>query len=574
MTYRIALICLATLALGLIDLLLVRDVQWLRDNVGGIRFQVNFGLSLVVLGVLLQWLAGLWLRSRAGSVLVLVGTALVYYVQTAYFGIYQKYVGVFDLRFFAADPVMSLSLYAENGAVWRPLLAALAASAVLVWVMRWQQRPPRWWRWLARLVAVLLFVLLTVNWYSAPAFQLAPLAYAGNVVRALDLRSGKNSDAVIDRPALPQRAAAPDAPNIIWVIGESLTPKHMGIYGYARDTTPQLSRMQREGKLIVFDNVLSIGTRTMTSVPYMLHGLQGIDPQGLIYKTPSIFNYARSAGYQTALITAQDFQWRNIDRLFVDKDLGHFQQGIDFSSSVNVSVGADDLRVLDRGVFPYWERSARASAQPVFLVTQMSGSHPPFDAQVPAAFKQFLPETGPNSVNAYDNTVWYTDLYLSRLLAQVRSRSPNTWVIYTSDHGQYVSDRETRFHGDLGEAVTHVPLLVFPPATKGQDMAINTRSPVSQADIMATVLDLMGQQNVTDIDGISLRRPIPADRMRIVSPYMITLHNDPKAAIVLPDGQRHEIDFTQQSVKWADGRVTPYSELPPQWRARIDARQP
>jgi arylsulfatase A-like enzyme len=119
-----------------------------------------------------------------------------------------------------------------------------------------------------------------------------------------------------------------------------------------------------------------------------------------------------------------------------------------------------------------------------------------------------------------------------------------------------------------------VPLLVFPPATKGQDMTINTRSPVSQADIMATVLDLMGQQNVTDIDGISLRRPIPADRMRIVSPYMITLHNDPKAAIVLPDGQRHEIDFTQQSVKWADGRVTPYSDLPPQWRARIDARQP
>ncbi|PUE42889.1 hypothetical protein [Limnohabitans sp. Bal53] len=78
---------------------------------------MNFGLSLAVLGVLLQWLAGLWLRSRAGSVLVLVGTALVYNVQTAYFGIYQKYVGVFDLRFFAADPVMSLSLYAENGAV-------------------------------------------------------------------------------------------------------------------------------------------------------------------------------------------------------------------------------------------------------------------------------------------------------------------------------------------------------------------------------------------------------------------------------------------------------------------------
>jgi glucan phosphoethanolaminetransferase (alkaline phosphatase superfamily) len=574
MTYRIALICLATLALGLVDLLLVRDVDWLRDNVSGLRFQVNFGLSLLVLGVLLQWLAGLWHRSRAACVVVLVCTALIYYVQAAYFGVYQKYIGVFDLRFFAADPVMSIALYAENGAVLRPLLAALTASAVLVWVMRWQHRPPKWWRWVGRVVAVLVFVLLTVNWYSAPAFQLAPLAYAGNVVRALDLRTGKNSDAVIDRPALQQRTARPDAPNIVWVIGESLSPKHMGLYGYPRPTTPQLSRMHSDGEVIVFDNVLSIGTRTMVSVPYMLHGLQGIDPQGLIYKTPSIFNYARSAGYQTALITAQDFQWRNIDRLFVDKDLGHFQQGTEFSSSVNVSVGADDLRVLDRGVLPFWERSTRAATQPVFLVTQMSGSHPPFDAQVPQALKQFLPETGPNSVNAYDNTVWYTDLYLSRLVAQVRARSPNTWVFFTSDHGQYVGDRETRFHGDLGDPVTHVPLLVFPPASQGQNMGPNTRAPVSQADIMATVLDIMGLQAVTAIDGLSLRQNIPADRVRIVSPYMITLHNDPKAAIVLPDGQRHEIDFTQQSVKWSDGRVTPYSELPQQWRERIDARQP
>jgi hypothetical protein len=51
------------------------------------------------------------------------------------------------------------------------------------------------------------------------------------------------------------------------------------------------------------------------------------------------------------------------------------------------------------------------------------------------------------------------------------------------------------------------------------------------------------------------------------------LYNDPTAAIVLPNRQRHEIDFSQNSVTWADGRVTPYNELPAEWRGQFDNRK-
>jgi hypothetical protein len=54
---------------------------------------------------------------------------------------------------------------------------------------------------------------------------------------------------------------------------------------------------------------------------------------------------------------------------------------------------------------------------------------------------------------------------------------------------------------------------------------------------------------------------------------MVTLYNDPLAAIVLPNRQRHEIDFSQNSVTWADGRVTPYNELPAEWQRGFGARQ-
>jgi glucan phosphoethanolaminetransferase (alkaline phosphatase superfamily) len=94
---------------------------------------------------------------------------------------------------------------------------------------------------------------------------------------------------------------------------------------------------------------------------------------------------------------------------------------------VNVSIGADDHRVLERGVLPYLARATQ-KLQPILLVTQMSGSHPPFAAQVPQELKPFLPEPSPNSVNAYDNTVWYTDLYLHRLVQAVRDQRPGAWV--------------------------------------------------------------------------------------------------------------------------------------------------
>lgn len=560
------------LLLSIIDLLLVRDITWTAENICGERFIVNFALSLLVAGAALFLVCGLRQKRPRLAIGVLVAVGITYFVQTAYFGVYQKYVGVFDLRFFAADPRMSLSLYCENGAFLRPLLAAAIAVVVLRQVMSWPRNERLWLRYVVGMLGAGGIVFLSTNWYSASQFQLAPVAYACSLARTLDVRMGENRVALINRPELPKRAAGHIAPDIVWVIGESLIPSRMGVYGYDRDTTPNLSRRLAQGEVVVFSNVLSIGTRTMSTVPYMLAGLQGIDPYGLIYRAPSIFNYAKSVGYQTALITAQDFQWRNIDRLFVDRDMDHFQQGSDFSSDVNVSVGADDQRVLDRGVFPYWDKAVSAN-KPILLMTQMSGSHPPFDRQVPTAFKQFLPEDGPNSSNAYDNTVWYTDMYLERLIKAVRVHSPNVWVFFTSDHGIHSTGSGMKLSRNFDDTVTRVPLIVFPPPQEQKRVKADSGAPVSQADIFATVLSLMGVHPVKPIDGLSLLEPIAPDRLRVVSPYMITLHNEPLAALVLPDGKRYIIDFEKNSVILPDGKsVQPYGALDARLREPFERR--
>ncbi len=69
----------------------------------------------------------------------------------------------------------------------------------------------------------------------------------------------------------------------------------------------------------------------------------------------------------------------------------------------------------------------------------MSGSHAPFSRQVPREIKHFLPEEHLNSVNAYDNSVWYTDLVLNELLQAVREQASYAWTFCSSDPGEYVT---------------------------------------------------------------------------------------------------------------------------------------
>ncbi|WP_201341057.1 sulfatase-like hydrolase/transferase [Abyssogena phaseoliformis symbiont] len=149
---------------------------------------------------------------------------------------------------------------------------------------------------------------------------------------------------------------AHDLPNIVYIVGESLVLSHMGVYGYVRDTTPKL---QQNKQLIAYDNALSISTHTRLSVPYMLVGMEGIDPLGKFYQTPSIFNYAKARGYNTAFISAQDTSWGHIKELLVDNDVDYFWDGVSMNKNTSVHKGADDMRVLKEVALPYIKQQTK-----------------------------------------------------------------------------------------------------------------------------------------------------------------------------------------------------------------------
>ena len=61
---------------------------------------------------------------------------------------------------------------------------------------------------------------------------------------------------------------------------ESLAASHLTIYGYDRPTSPQLEKLHDARDLVAMRDAVVMGPHTRTSVPYIMTGLAGPDPNG------------------------------------------------------------------------------------------------------------------------------------------------------------------------------------------------------------------------------------------------------------------------------------------------------
>ena len=85
----------------------------------------------------------------------------------------------------------------------------------------------------------------------------------------------------------------------------------------------------------------------------------------------------------------------------------------------------------------------------------------------------------------------------------------NTIVVYTSDHGDMMGAHHLVAKTVMYEESTRVPWLIRAPGQRRQQMIEN---PVSQIDLVPTLLDLMGSEAGRDLPGKSLVSSIRADR--------------------------------------------------------------
>ena len=304
----------------------------------------------------------------------------------------------------------------------------------------------------------LVFVLLNINqtlWISRHDTELGgllqPWSYLCNSIRVASIRHNKQSEEI----KLPDGTITDNEKTVVvLVIGESARKANFQLYGYKRETNPLLSK--QEG-LKVFQ-ATSCATYTTAGTKAILEPIISDDLYELLP------NYAFRAG--------ADVAWRSSnwgeppihidDYLTLDELRKMYPDENDKHDGILIR----DLR----------RRIESSQKNKVLIVLHTSTSHGPnYSEKYPKEFEVYKPvaknvEEGEKNVgmlvNAYDNSIRYTDFLLDSIINTLRSMKEwNSAMIYISDHGESLGENKVFMHGlpmKMAPKVQYeIPLLVW-----------------------------------------------------------------------------------------------------------------
>lgn len=217
------------------------------------------------------------------------------------------------------------------------------------------------------------------------------------------------------------------------VIGESAARAHLSLYGYGRETTPELEK-NRDG-LVVFRNVISAMPVTNYSLYYALTFKTMADQ---MHPRATIMSVLDRANYHIdAYSTQENFGENSVSALFTQWSPKYHENEFD-------GCLVDDVR----------DALAHRSG-PTLIILHIMGSHITYRNRYPESFSYFTEGTSTGipakkeinplfleNINTYDNSIRYTDYVLGRIIDELKEAGGKNLLFYFSDHGENV---ETSF---------------------------------------------------------------------------------------------------------------------------------
>jgi lipid A ethanolaminephosphotransferase len=438
-----------------------------------------FLVSLGVLTLCAQALLLLLLPSRrlmlGGASLLFLIAALGSYFSSRYGIVMDKDMlrNVFQTDLAEARSLVSPDLIAH-------VIVLGVAPALLVWRIR---LPAVRWRTqlLRRAVAsgsILAVCALAVFVQSASyavflrehkpiRFTLMPAAPVTSAIAAqLEQYRQRDDGSIVDASGPAVRTAPVQLKPLVlvMVVGETARAANFQLGGYARATNPQLSALQ---DIIYFPNTIACGTSTAISVPCIFSHLprQAFDVDEA-QRFANLLDALRDAGL--------DVEWR--DNNAGCKGVCVRVRQIDYREN-DGSPLCHDSNCYDEIMLTDLETKLRTLTHDTVIVMHQIGSHgPAYSERYPTAFETFRPACRSNRlqecshqevVNAYDNSIAYTDHVLARTVATLRSVSTevDAMLLCVSDHGESLGEQGVYLHGlpypFAPDTQKHVPMLMW-----------------------------------------------------------------------------------------------------------------
>ena len=473
---------------------------------------LTLGLAVVIfsstalLGVLLAW---------RRSVKPLLSLLLLLAAFASY---YEWQFGV------VIDPSMVTNVLQTDVREARDVLSWQLAAFVLglailpaVWLWRQPVAPaPSWGKALLQRLGLLLAALALLLGSVLAMYQ--PLAslmrnhtqvrymmnplnslWASGAVAARHFQKPKQLQAIgLDAVWTGQVGAKPKI--LLLVVGETARAANFQLNGYARATNPLLLK---RADVISFSEVAACGTSTAASLPCMFAKEGRSDYQSGSYEE-NLLDVLQRAGLAVLWIDNQSGCKGVCDRVphtstTALKDPAYCAGG-ECMDAIMVSRLDAEIAKLP----------AARRAKGVVVVLHQMGSHgPAYFKRSPPAQKHFAPECRSNTLqdcprqnllNAYDNSIVYTDFVLNESIQWLESHAATARgaLLYVSDHGESLGENNLYLHG-LPYAVApkyqkHVPWIAWQAPDFGVQTAClqaRKKQSLSHDNLFHTVLGMM-----------------------------------------------------------------------------------
>ena len=284
----------------------------------------------------------------------------------------------------------------------------------------------------------------------------------------------------------------------VLIIGESSRSCNYQLYGYKRNTNPELINIPN---LEVIQDAASTSNLTSLCFPLLL-----------TRATPEKFNISneektlvsafKESGFKTYWISNQGVYNSNLARFVVDVDKVY-----------NLNSFFDLKGQYDEVIFPYLDSIITRNEHKQLIIINLMGSHFNYNLRYPAKYSIYKPDFEGNTdyfaiqpsnkeriINSYDNSIVYTDFIVASVIKRIQKTNSVSFLFYLSDHGENLYDNSKNMFGHGNNTPTQyeiqIPFIVWHSAqydsiypNKIKALQINKNVRASSRNLFYSLLD-------------------------------------------------------------------------------------
>lgn len=309
------------------------------------------------------------------------------------------------------------------------------------------------------------------------------------------------------------------------VAGETARADNFALQGYDKDTNPQLKKRD----IIYFPDTTSCGTATAQSLPCMFSPYPRKEfTVARAVSTSSLPDILQKAGIRVEWWENNTGSKGVADRVKNVSFYGHKDPEFCIDGECQDGIMLPKLS----------EWLDHIDGDTVLFIHQLGSHGPAYFERYPEAFRHFRPdcrntvfsECKPEEIrNAYDNTILYTDYFLSTIIDQLKQRSDkfDGAMFYMSDHGESLGENGLYLHGMpysiAPKQQTHIPFILWMSEPFADTMKVDLGcirkearvTPMSHDNLFPSVLTMMNVKTTVKDDQLDIFRSCQASQVAV-----------------------------------------------------------